>query len=116
MTEPLDETHVRLDNHSRRLVVLEEKAEKQEKRVTDLEADRETIHNLVTTIGLLAAKVQEMAEGVDAIAERAVAKVLAARSNQRKQGWKHNLGLVTTGASACGGVVGVLAYVFHVFH
>ena len=72
VTEPLDETKVRLDNHSQRLVVLEEKTTKQEKRVTDLEADRETVHNLVTTIGLLAAKVQELAAGVDSIAESAV--------------------------------------------
>jgi VIT1/CCC1 family predicted Fe2+/Mn2+ transporter len=116
MTQPPDETQVRLNNHSQRLVVLEEASERTQKRVTDLESDRETVHNLVTTIGLLASKVQEMAQGVDTIAERAVAKVLSERKNIRKQNWKHALGLVSAGAGATGAIVGVLVYVFHVLH
>lgn len=112
MSETQDETAVRLDNHSKRLVSLEEDAARTIKRVTDLESDRETVHNLVTTIGLLAAKVQELAQGVDAIAETAVKKVLAQRASSRKEGWKHSLQLIATGAGGLGAVLGVLKYVF----
>src|SRR5690242_2303061 len=113
MTEPINETELRLQNHSKRLVILEEAREKTEKRVGDLESDRETIHNLVTTIGLLAAKVQELAAGVDTIAERAVAKVLQERNNIRRQTWKHTIGLVSVGATAATAVVALFDKFIH---
>lgn len=124
MTEPASETTVRLDNHSQRLVVLEETAAATTRRVDELESDRDSVHNLVTTIGLLAVKVQEMAESAEGIAERAVTKVLArirqeeaqALADQkaaRRRSLKEWFGIATAIGTACGVAFGLVNHFAH---
>ena len=102
----------RLDSHAQRLGVLEDSDIKTRQRLDDLEADRESVRNLVTTIGLLAEKVHQGLESVDLIAERAVKKVLHDRADERRQGWKHKLNFTTIAFSAVGAAITLWSHMF----
>lgn len=110
------EVITRIESHSGRLVKLEESDVRIEMRVTALESDRESVRQLVTTIGVLAEKIQGALATVDAIAERAVAKVIHERTRERKENLKHTVALVSAAGGAFGAVAGVAAHFLHVFH
>jgi hypothetical protein len=106
----------RLDHHSERLVHLEEHKVTINRRVADLEEDREMARRLSELTEKLAFRVDTIATSVPEIAERAADNVLARKSRQRRDNFKHNIGYVSAAAGACGGVIGVIVTVFHYIH
>lgn len=82
-----------------------------EVRVGVLEQDRQMVRELAETTRDLGRHAKELAEGIEAIAERAVEKVLERRSEKRRTNWKYRLGY---SAAVCS-CVGFLADHLHHF-
>jgi hypothetical protein len=112
----LSDFDTRLDQHAARLGALEDSDVKTQLRLTALEDDRESVRNLVTTIGLLADKVSQGLASVDLIAERAVTKVLHERSDARRDSWKHRMNFITLALGATGAAITLWSHAFGLFH
>ena len=106
----------RLDSHAVRIGALEDSEIKTRQRLDDLEADRESVRNLVTTIGILAEKVTKGLESVDLIAERAASKVWDAKQAERRDGWKHRFNFATLLFGAAGAAITLWSHVFGLLH
>lgn len=84
-----------LGEHDVRLDHLESEMLRTRGRIHDIESDRNAIRLLAATTKELGEKIKELADGVDAIAERAVEHVLRRRRDETRDGWRYFLAWAT---------------------
>jgi hypothetical protein len=102
---PIVERLDALEHEVQRIDALEHEGHRIRDRLTALEQDRQMLRELAETTRDLGRHAKELAEGIEAIAERAVEKVLERRSEKRLTSWKFRLGY----AAALCSCIGVLA-------